>query len=74
MKPSAKEDHTTGRPGDVTQLLLDWSNGNKEALAELMPVVYDRAASAGRAAICVVSRPITPCNPPPSSTKLTFSS
>jgi len=24
----------------VTQLLLDWSNGNKEALAELMPVVY----------------------------------
>jgi RNA polymerase sigma factor (TIGR02999 family) len=25
----------------VTQLLLDWSNGNKEAFAELMPVVYD---------------------------------
>ena len=41
MKPSAKEDRPTGCPGDVTQLLLDWSNGNKEALAELMPVVYD---------------------------------
>ena len=41
MEPSAKEDRPNGRPRDVTQLLLDWSNGNKEALAELMPVVYD---------------------------------
>ena len=32
MKPSAK---------DVTQLLLDWSNGNKEALDKLIPLVYD---------------------------------
>ena len=40
MKPSTKEDGRTECPGDVTQLLLDWSNGNKEALAELMPVVY----------------------------------
>ncbi len=28
-------------PKDVTQMLLDWSNGRQEALAELMPVVYD---------------------------------
>jgi RNA polymerase sigma factor (TIGR02999 family) len=41
MKPSAKEDRPTTRPRDVTQLLLDWGNGNKEALAELMPLVYD---------------------------------
>jgi RNA polymerase sigma factor (TIGR02999 family) len=40
MKPSAKEDGPTESPGDVTQLLLDWSNGDKEALAELMPLVY----------------------------------
>jgi RNA polymerase sigma factor (TIGR02999 family) len=40
MQPSAKEDRPTGRPPDVTQLLLDWSNGNKKALAELMPLVY----------------------------------
>jgi RNA polymerase sigma factor (TIGR02999 family) len=30
--PSAKE---------VTQLLLEWSNGNKEAVAKLIPLVYD---------------------------------
>jgi RNA polymerase sigma factor (TIGR02999 family) len=41
MKPSAKEDRPTGSPRDVTELLLDWSNGNKEALAKLMPLVYD---------------------------------
>ena len=29
-------------PGDVTQLLLEWSNGDKEALNRLMPMVYDR--------------------------------
>ncbi len=27
--------------GDVTQLLVDWSNGDQEAEARLMPVVYD---------------------------------
>ena len=27
--------------GDVTQLLVDWSNGDGEALDKLMPVVYD---------------------------------
>lgn len=26
---------------EVTQLLLDWCNGNQAALAELMPLVYD---------------------------------
>jgi RNA polymerase sigma factor (TIGR02999 family) len=26
---------------DVTQLLVDWSNGNREALELLMPLVYD---------------------------------
>ena len=27
-------------PGDVTLLLLAWSNGNREALEDLLPVVY----------------------------------
>ena len=27
-------------PSDVTQLLLAWSNGNKEALEHLLPLVY----------------------------------
>ena len=28
-------------PTDVTQLLLDWSNGDQAALAKLMPLVHD---------------------------------
>ncbi len=28
-------------PGDVTRLLLDWSEGNRTAVDELMPLVYD---------------------------------
>ena len=28
-------------PKDVTQLLLDWSNGNKEAVDKLIPLVYE---------------------------------
>lgn len=27
--------------GDVTQLLLDWRNGDQEAFSKLMPLVYD---------------------------------
>ena len=32
---------TEERAGDVTQLLVDWSNGDGDALDKLMPVVYD---------------------------------
>lgn len=28
-------------PGDITALLFEWSNGNKEALNKLVPVVYN---------------------------------
>jgi hypothetical protein len=28
-------------PGDVTKLLLDWRNGDQDALNRLMPLVYD---------------------------------
>lgn len=28
-------------PGDITQFLLDWSDGDKTALDKLLPVVYD---------------------------------
>ncbi len=31
----------TYSPGNVTQLLLDWRNGDQEALNKLMPLVYD---------------------------------
>src|SRR5215510_12820184 len=29
------------QPENVTQLLLGWGNGDKEALDQLMPIVYD---------------------------------
>jgi RNA polymerase sigma factor (TIGR02999 family) len=32
---------TTPPPHEVSQLLLDWSNGSQEALDRLMPLVYD---------------------------------
>src|SRR5215216_1933735 len=32
---------TSPSPDEVTQLLLDWSNGNKAALDKLMPLVYE---------------------------------
>src|ERR1041385_9231641 len=28
-------------PKDVTQILIDWSNGDRAALEKLMPLVYD---------------------------------
>jgi RNA polymerase sigma factor (TIGR02999 family) len=31
----------TASPKDVTQLLADWSHGDREALDKLMPLVYD---------------------------------
>ena len=31
----------TPSPKDVTELLLDWGNGNQAALDQLMPLVYD---------------------------------
>jgi ECF sigma factor len=73
MKPSAKEDGPTGCPGDVTQLLLDWSNGNKEAVAELMPVVYAELRRLARGYLRREPRPHT-CKPLRSFTRPTFSS
>ncbi len=32
---------TTPTSGNVTQLLVDWRNGNDDALNQLMPLVYD---------------------------------
>jgi RNA polymerase sigma factor (TIGR02999 family) len=31
---------TEPSPADITQMLIDWSNGDREALNKLMPVVY----------------------------------
>ncbi len=35
-------------PGEVTQLLLDWSDGNRAALDRLMPVVYEELRRVAR--------------------------
>jgi RNA polymerase sigma factor (TIGR02999 family) len=35
-------------PNDITQLLVDWSNGRQEALADLLPVVYDELRRAAK--------------------------
>src|SRR2546426_4638150 len=35
------EGYMTPSPQEVTQLLVDWRNGNKRALDELMPLVSD---------------------------------
>ena len=36
---------------DVTQLLLDWSDGDRRALGELLPLVYDELKSVAHAQI-----------------------
>ena len=38
----------TGSPADITQLLAEWSEGNKEALDRLMPLVYDELRRVAR--------------------------
>jgi RNA polymerase sigma factor (TIGR02999 family) len=35
-------------PNEITQLLVDWSNGRQEALADLLPVVYGELRRAAR--------------------------
>lgn len=32
---------TTRSPKDITQLLVDWRNGDKAAMDQLLPIVYD---------------------------------
>ena len=32
---------TGASPEQITQLLVDWSNGDQTALGKLMPLVYD---------------------------------
>jgi RNA polymerase sigma factor (TIGR02999 family) len=36
---------TMPSPNEITQLLLDWSHGDKAALDQLMPLVYDELRS-----------------------------
>lgn len=35
-------------PGEVTRLLIDWAQGDEEALRELTPLVYDELCRIGR--------------------------
>ncbi len=37
-----------GQPKDVTQLLIDWKNGSREALDALLPLVYDELRRVAR--------------------------
>jgi len=39
---------TTAVPGPVTRLLVEWRQGNEEALQALMPLVYDELRSVAR--------------------------
>ncbi len=39
---------TTPSPHDVTQRLLAWSDGDREALDELIPLVYDHLRQLAR--------------------------
>ena len=39
--PESSPSPTPASAGDVTELLLQWSNGNEAALQRLMPFVYD---------------------------------
>jgi RNA polymerase sigma factor (TIGR02999 family) len=41
LPPEPSPSPTPGSAGDVTELLLQWSNGNEAALQQLMPFVYD---------------------------------
>jgi len=41
MEPSPKNDGPQERPHDVTRMLLAWSRGDRAALDELTPIVYD---------------------------------
>ena len=38
---------TEPSPPDITQMLIDWSNGDREALDSLIPVVYQGIAPPG---------------------------
>ena len=38
--PDSNSNVVSSRPGDVTQLLLAWNKGDRDALEELIPVVY----------------------------------
>ena len=41
LPPDSSPSPTPGAAGDVTELLLQWSNGDEAALQQLMPFVYD---------------------------------
>jgi len=42
-------------PADITQLLAEWSEGNKEALDRLMPLVYDELRRVARRSLVAES-------------------
>ena len=44
-----------GSPADITQLLAEWSEGNKEALDRLMPLVYDELRRVARRSLVAES-------------------
>src|SRR5215813_4343717 len=46
-------------PGDVTNLLVDWRNGNRSALEQLTPIIYEDLLRLARARLRRESRECT---------------
>ena len=53
-----------GPTGNITELLLDFGRGNKEAVAQLIPLVYGESARPDSCQVPVESRSSTPGCPP----------
>jgi len=49
MSGSAPLNELPKVPGDVTNLLLDWSNGDRSAFDQLIPIIYDDLLRLARA-------------------------
>ena len=49
MSGSAPLNELPKEPGDVTNLLLDWSNGDRSAFDQLIPIIYDDLLRLARA-------------------------
>jgi RNA polymerase sigma factor (TIGR02999 family) len=56
---SAPNDEAPRDPGDFTNLLLDWRNGNHSALDRLTPIIYDDLLRLAKARLKAESRDCT---------------
>lgn len=59
MSDPAPVNEATRDPGSVTNLLLDWRNGDRSALERLTPIIYDDLLKLAKARLKVESRECT---------------